>query len=105
VKTLKDAKFTTLDGDGLHWGTGYWTRANAELCLLATKGAAKRRARNVHQVVIAPVAEHSRKPDKVSDRIERLVGGPYLEMFARRPRQGWTVWGNEVDPFKQEGDR
>jgi N6-adenosine-specific RNA methylase IME4 len=97
VKTTPSAKFISRDGDGLHWGTGYWTRANAELCLLATKDAPKRRARDAHQVVIAPRREHSRKPDEIHDRIERLIGGTYLEMFARRSRQGWTVWGDEVD--------
>ena len=84
-KTLQDEKFALLDGDGLHWGTGYWTRANGELCLLATKGAPKRRARDVHQVVLAPRREHSRKPDEVSARIERLLPGRYLEMRRRAP--------------------
>jgi N6-adenosine-specific RNA methylase IME4 len=103
VKTTPSAKFIDRDGEGLHWGTGYWTRANAELCLLAGRGAPKRRAKNVHQVVMARVGDHSRKPEEVSTRIERLIGGPYLELFARRSRQGWTVWGDEIDLFKQEG--
>lgn len=47
----------------LFWGMGYWTRANVELCLLATKGSPKRHSANVHQVVFAPIAEHSKKPD------------------------------------------
>jgi N6-adenosine-specific RNA methylase IME4 len=83
-------------GEGLVWGMGYWTRANAELCLLATRGSPNRIARDVHQVVLAPVAEHSRKPDEVHDRIERLIRGPYLELYARRDRPGWTTWGNEI---------
>jgi N6-adenosine-specific RNA methylase IME4 len=98
VKTTPSAKFINRDGEGLHWGTGYWTRANAELCLLAGKGHPKRRDKGVHQVVISPVREHSEKPEEVSVRIERLVGGPYLEMFARRERPGWTVFGNEIAP-------
>ena len=83
-------------GYGLHWGMGYWTRANAELCLLATKGAPKRQAMDVHQVVMTPVGEHSRKPDEVQVRIERLLAGPYLELFGRRATPNWTVWGNQV---------
>lgn len=83
-------------GEGLFWGMGYWTRANAELCLLATRGSPKRIAMDVHQVVMAPVAEHSRKPDEVRVRIERLLAGPYLELFARRSADGWTAWGNEI---------
>jgi hypothetical protein len=40
--------------------------------------------------------EHSRKPDEIYDRIERLVTGPYLELFARRERHNWVTWGNEL---------
>jgi MT-A70 len=43
--------------------------------------------------------EHSRKPDEVYERIERLVEGPYLELYARRERPGWVSWGDEL-PFK-----
>jgi N6-adenosine-specific RNA methylase IME4 len=86
----------TAKGDGLHWGMGYWTRANAELCLLGTKGAPKRQKKDVHQVVISPVEDHSRKPDEVQVRIERLLDGPYLELFGRRATPGWTVWGNQI---------
>ena len=39
---------------------------------------------------------HSRKPHEMQDMVETVSPGPYLEMFARRPRDGWTVWGNEV---------
>ena len=84
------------NGDGLFTGMGYWTRANSEPCLLATRGAPTRLAMDVHQVVNAPVAEHSRKPDEVRTRIERLLPGPYLELFARQPIQGWATWGNEL---------
>ena len=62
---------------------GYWTRANTEFCLLATKGAPLRLAEDIHQVVLAPVGEHSAKPQEVRSRIERLLAGPYLELFAR----------------------
>ena len=83
-------------GDGLFMGLGYWTRANAESCLLATRGSPSRLAKDVRQIVMAPVAELSRKPAEVRTRIERLVPGPYLELFARRPIAGWTSWGNEI---------
>jgi hypothetical protein len=75
---------------------GYWTRSNSELCLLATKGAPTRLATDVHQIVFAPVGEHSGKPQEVRRRIERLVAGPYLELYGREPVDGWTVWGNEI---------
>jgi N6-adenosine-specific RNA methylase IME4 len=80
-------------------GLGYWTRANTEPCLLATRGKAKRLSADVRQAIIAPRREHSRKPDGIHERIERLVAGPYLELFARQQRPGWTVWGNETDKF------
>jgi N6-adenosine-specific RNA methylase IME4 len=83
-------------GDGLHTGMGYWTRSNSEYCLLATKGAPKRLAPDVHQIIQAPVGEHSAKPEEVRRRIERLVDGPYLELYARKPVDGWTCWGNEI---------
>ncbi len=81
-------------------GMGYWTRANTEPCLLATRGKPKRLNADVRQGIIAPRREHSRKPDGVHERIERLVAGPYLELFARQRRPNWTVWGNETDKFQ-----
>lgn len=84
--------------DSLFWGMGYYTRANAELCLLATKGKPpKRVSRTVHQVVESPVREHSRKPDEVRSRITELFGNlSRIELFARQKTQGWDTWGNEV---------
>lgn len=86
------------DADAL-MGMGYWTRANSEPCLLATRGHPKRLSAAVRQGIIEPRREHSRKPDCVHGRIERLVVGPYLELFARSERPGWTVWGNEITKF------
>lgn len=83
-------------GDGFKWGMGYWTRSNCECCLLATRGNPKRLARDVHQIIMSPVGSHSRKPEETHVRIERLLAGPYLELFARRPMAGWTVWGNQI---------
>ena len=80
------------------WGPGSWTHANAELCLLATKGRPKRQARNIHQLIISNREEHSKKPEEARRRIEALMGDlPRVELFARRPAPGWDVWGNEVD--------
>jgi N6-adenosine-specific RNA methylase IME4 len=82
-------------------GLGYWTRANSEVCLLATRGSPKRLNADVRQGIIEPRREHSRKPDCVYERIERLVAGPYVELFARTRRQNWSAWGNEVGKFSQ----
>jgi N6-adenosine-specific RNA methylase IME4 len=85
------------NGEGLFTGMGYHTRSNTEPCLLATRGSPRRLARDVHQVVMAPVGGHSEKPVEVAQRVERLYPGPYLELFARgQARPGWTVWGNEA---------
>jgi N6-adenosine-specific RNA methylase IME4 len=87
-------------GEGLHTGMGYSTRSNAEFCLLATKGSPLRLATDVHQVVFAPVGEHSEKPEEVRRRIERLFPGPFLELYGRlngrEPPPGWTIWGDEI---------
>jgi N6-adenosine-specific RNA methylase IME4 len=89
-------------GNGIFLGLGYWTRANPEICLLATKGDPTRLAMDVRQVVMAPVGAHSTKPEEVRKRIERLLAGPYLELFARAPAEGWTVWGNEAPRSEAE---
>jgi N6-adenosine-specific RNA methylase IME4 len=98
IKTNPSATVITLDGDGLFTGMGHYTQANPEYCLLGTKGdALKRLAKDVHSVVLAPVGEHSAKPQEVRRRIMRLFAGPYLELYGRKPVPGWTVWGNEIE--------
>ncbi len=89
---------TNPKANTLFFGPGYWTRANAEICLLATKGHPKRISKCVHQVIISKRQEHSRKPEEARRRIEALMGDvPRVELFARRPAPGWDVWGNEVE--------
>ena len=82
--------------DGLFWGMGYWTRANAEICILAAKGKPKRVNAGVHQVILSHVEEHSKKPEEARSRIIQLMGDvPRIELFARQAPEGWDVWGNE----------
>jgi N6-adenosine-specific RNA methylase IME4 len=83
-------------GDEFRVGMGYWSRSNSEQCFIAIKGSPRRLATDVHQLVIAPVGEHSEKPDEVRRRIERLLPGRYLELYGRKQVEGWSVWGNEV---------
>jgi N6-adenosine-specific RNA methylase IME4 len=80
-------------------GMGYWTRKQTEICLLFTRGKPKRISKGVRELIQAPRREHSRKPDETYERIEALVAGPYLEMFARQRRPGWDAWGNETEKF------
>ncbi len=83
-------------------GFGYWTRKQVEPCLLFTRGKPARLSAGVRQAIVEPRREHSRKPECQYDRIEALVGGPYLEMFARQARPGWQAWGNETEKFTNE---
>ena len=83
--------------DSWFMGMGRWTRANGEICLLATKGKPKRKSAKVHSVVDSAIRAHSQKPDEVRERIIELCGDvPRVELFARQATPGWDVWGNEV---------
>lgn len=104
-------------GAKLQFGSGFILRSANEPFLICTRGNPKIRdtteARSVRNLLIdadvpftsewsitAPVREHSRKPDNTIDMIETLFDGPYLELFARTRRRGWSSWGNQVDMFK-----
>jgi N6-adenosine-specific RNA methylase IME4 len=78
-------------------GQGYYTRANPEACWLGVKGNPKRLHADVRQLIVAPLMEHSRKPDEWLARSERLSEGPFLELQARRTRPGWISWGDELE--------
>lgn len=90
--------FTIRD---LFMGGGYTTRKNAEFCLLAKRGKPKRISKAVHEVMVSPRREHSRKPDEFYDRIEAFCEGPRVELFARNRRPGWEAWGNQTDKFPE----
>jgi N6-adenosine-specific RNA methylase IME4 len=83
--------------DSWFWGMGYWTRSNAEICIIATKGKVARQSSSVHQIIDTPIEQHSKKPDITRDKIVELCGDiPRIELFARDKVKGWDVWGNEV---------
>lgn len=99
--TYKTVAFVWLKTNkkALTWfyGLGFWTRGNAEICLLATKGHPKRQAKNIHQLIISPIEEHSKKPEEARKKIVALMGDiPRIELFARKKSPGWDIWGNEV---------
>lgn len=83
----------------LHVGLGLTTRKNSEFVLLGRRGNARRIAKDVREIIMSPVREHSRKPDEFFARVERYCAGPYLELFSRQTRHGWTAWGNEAGKF------
>jgi len=89
---------TCRKSPGYFVSIGHWTRANAEICLLATKGRPKRISKSVRQLIVSPVRQHSQKPDEARTRIVELMGDlPRIELFARERADGWAAWGNEVD--------
>jgi len=83
--------------DSFFMGLGRWTRANPEICILATKGKISRLRSNIRQLQIHPIERHSKKPDVFKKLITDLVGDlPRIELFARETAEGWDSWGNEV---------
>lgn len=80
-------------------GVGFYFRNVTELVLFGTRGNLRTLAPGRRQVNILATQkrEHSRKPDEQYEIIEQCSPGPYLELFARHPRPGWSQWGNEFD--------
>jgi len=84
-------------------GLGHWTRGNTEPCLMAVRGKPKRVNKAVQQLmvdnlIVAPIGEHSAKPDEARRRIAQLMGDvPSIELFARTRAPEWECFGNEVE--------
>lgn len=105
IKTLKKLAHGTyrLRTDNieiaLHTGGGKTTRKNSESCWLGRRGSPKILSHSVREIIVAPVREHSRKPDEFYARAEQFCSGPWLDLFGRQSREGWTVWGSESTKF------
>lgn len=82
----------------LHFGMGRYVRMSHEVCVIASRGRGIRYVRDhgTRSVFLAPVGRHSAKPEEFFDLVERLAPGPYVELFARRRRLGWTCLGDEL---------
>jgi N6-adenosine-specific RNA methylase IME4 len=105
----------TRGGNGqIMHGVGYYSKSNTEPCLLARRGRAMKPAvDDVSSVVVSPLREHSRKPEAVRTRIQRMYPtARKVELFCRESADGWATFGNEVDAvgfarqrklFSQEG--
>lgn len=87
------------DGGSDGRGVGFYFRNVTELLLFGVRGNLRtaRSGRTQVNLLATRKREHSRKPDEMYDIVEACSHGPYLEMFARHSRTGWTCWGNEVD--------
>ncbi|WP_172329250.1 MT-A70 family methyltransferase [Mangrovicoccus sp. HB161399] len=88
------------DGGSDGRGVGFYFRNVTELLLFGTRGSNARTlppARSQVNMLQTRKREHSRKPDEQYELIESCSRGPYLELFGRGVRNGWTVWGNQAD--------
>lgn len=98
---LSQTSFLPTDTIDDFFGIGHYTKSNCEVCLIATRGKAKKlvASKNIASTIIAPRGRHSAKPAEARERIERLVhdGLAKVELFCREPAEGWDVWGNEVE--------
>lgn len=89
-------------------GVGFYFRNVTELVLFGVRGPKARTlkpGRTQANLVQTRKREHSRKPDELYEVIESCSAGPYLELFARHPRQGWMSWGNEVTSDKSAEEK
>ena len=106
------------------FGPGYGTRKNLEPCLICSRGNPSLKSELPHDLfgvgsvpqgvrsvrdwmefwpddeIRSPRREHSRKPDEQYERIETMLDGPYVELFARSAREGWASWGNQTNKFE-----
>ena len=90
------------DGGPDRRGVGFYFRNVTEILLFGVRGKNIRTlapARSQENIISTRKREHSRKPDEQYDFIERCSWGPRLELFARGPRKGWTVWGNQAEDY------
>lgn len=81
------------------FGVGWYTKSNAEVCLIGVKGKAPKISNSISSIVETVRERHSKKPECVKDLIVKFCGDiPRIELFARGiPTNGWDVWGNEVE--------
>jgi len=106
---------TNKAGDKPFFGVGYYTRSNAELCLLGVKGKiasfkklVANEVRNgnpnsLSSICIEQPRQHSRKPSTVRNNIVTFFGDvPRLELFAREQTPGWCVLGNQSDKYNEQ---
>lgn len=95
------------DGGPDRRGVGFYFRNVTEMILFGVRGKNARTlqpGRSQENMIISRKREHSRKPDEQYDLIESCSPGPYLELFARGPREGWFVWGNQSDEYSPTWD-
>jgi N6-adenosine-specific RNA methylase IME4 len=78
-------------------GIGNYWRVSHEFMLLGVRGSCPFMDRSQMSWAAIDRTKHSAKPEVVAQKIEKTSPGPYLELFGRQTREGWTVWGNEIE--------
>lgn len=90
--------FVWVKDRGAYGKLGFYNYGRHELLLIATRGSCVPSIETLpDSVITADKSRHSAKPDEFYELIERMYPGPYLELFARNRRDGWSVWGNETE--------
>jgi N6-adenosine-specific RNA methylase IME4 len=104
-KTMAAWAKQSSTGRAWAFGNGYWFRSAAEFLLLGTVGSPPILSSSVRNLIVAPVREHSRKPDEQYAIAEAISRGPYLELYATQEREGWTSRGDQLGVFDGGGKR
>ena len=94
---------TNRKNNKIFFGVGWYTKSNAEICLIGTKGKSPKTSNSISSIIISHRREHSRKPDEVRSKIIKFCGNlSRIELFARERIKGWDVWGNEIPKYTQK---
>ncbi|KKK94270.1 hypothetical protein LCGC14_2684550 [marine sediment metagenome] len=99
-KTLGFNWVKTRNGGQYYFGIGHYTKSSSEICLIGMRGKLSniKVSDKVHNLIVAPLRQHSQKPDEIRDKIVEFCGDkPRIELFARQKVEGWDCWGNEVE--------
>jgi len=94
-----DRDIPTADDRRWKMTLGHGTRKGTEDAWLFTRGTPMRMDKGVRELIVAPIREHSQKPDEQYERLERLYDGPYCELFSRTHRRRWAAFGNDTGRF------
>lgn len=104
VKTHKSIDEWPQSERDLFMGLGYTTRKNTEFVLLGRRGKPVRKDGGVREVIVAARRAHSEKPEEFYARVETFCDGPYLDLFSRKSRPGWSAFGDQAGKFDSEAD-
>lgn len=99
VKLNPKAGRLFFDMRSFSMGMGKTTRKNVEFCLLGRKGHPRRLRKDIAELIISNRRRHSEKPEEAYERMQAFCNGPYLDLFSRKDRPGFTAWGDQIGIF------